>query len=59
MTKLAEADRDGAKEHFRKARDTQVTFLVDSLACELSRSFLSRMEADPAWPPWIETSPKP
>jgi hypothetical protein len=58
MTKLAEGNRIEAKAPFREARETQITFLVDSLACELSRAFLSQRE-DPAWHPWIGAGRKP
>jgi tetratricopeptide (TPR) repeat protein len=50
LTKLAEGDRPGAREHFRKAVATRV-FLLRSY--ELSRMLLARMEQDPTWPTWI------
>jgi Flp pilus assembly protein TadD len=54
MTKLAEGDREGAEKHFREA--------VKTRACgwgeyDMSRVFLSRLEKDADWPPWIPKRP--
>jgi tetratricopeptide (TPR) repeat protein len=50
MTKLAEGDRKGAKEHFDKAVKTRAWGWGEY---DLSWVFLSRLEKDPNWPPWI------
>jgi serine/threonine protein kinase len=50
LTKLADGDRAGTREHFRKVIDTG-TF--SAFEFRWSRAFLSRMEVDPNWPPWI------
>jgi tetratricopeptide (TPR) repeat protein len=50
MTKLAEGDRTGAKEHFDKAVKTRAWGWGEY---DLSWVFLSRLENDPTWPPWI------
>jgi serine/threonine protein kinase len=50
MSRLADGDRDGAREHFRRSVDTHVVWYVDHT---WSRAFLARLEADPNWPPWI------
>jgi hypothetical protein len=50
MTKLAEGERDGAKEHFGKAVKTRAWGWGEY---DLSRVFLSRLEKDPTWPRWI------
>ena len=50
VTKLAEGDRDGAREHFRKTFEARATSYWFN---DLSWAFLARMESDPAWPPWI------
>jgi hypothetical protein len=50
MTKLAEGDRKGAKEHFDKAFKTRAWGWGEY---DLSWVFLSRLEKDPTWPPWI------
>jgi RNA polymerase sigma factor (sigma-70 family) len=49
MTKLAEGDRKGAKEHFDKAFKTRAWGWGEY---DLSWVFLSRLEKD-TWPPWI------
>lgn len=50
MALLARGDRTGARAHFRKAVDTHVVWYVDHT---WSRAFLSRLDADPNWPPWL------
>jgi hypothetical protein len=47
---LANGDRSGAREHFRKAVATR---FFTSTSYGWSRGFLARMEVDPTWPPWI------
>jgi serine/threonine protein kinase len=49
LTKLAEGDRRGARDHFRKAVATRFC----AWTYDQSRMFLARMDQDPAWPPWI------
>jgi hypothetical protein len=41
-------DRLGARKHFQKEARTYWGF-----GQEYSQMFLSRMEKDPKWPPWI------
>src|SRR5262249_4628400 len=50
LRRLAEGDRTGAKEHFRECAETKVFIYWDH---KWARAFLARMEAEPAWPPWI------
>jgi tetratricopeptide (TPR) repeat protein len=50
MTRLADGDRSGAKEHLGAAVDSQDYFNNDYT---LSRVFLARMKANETWPPWI------
>jgi tetratricopeptide (TPR) repeat protein len=50
MTKLADGDRKGAREHFDKAVKTRAWGWGEY---DLSWVFLSRLEKDPTWPPWI------
>jgi hypothetical protein len=47
---LAENDRDGAREHFRKCVDTRVFIYWDYV---WARAFLDRLERDRRWPEWI------
>jgi serine/threonine protein kinase len=54
MMKLAEGDRNGAKEHFDKAVKTRAWGWGEY---DLSWVFLSRLEKDPTWPPWIPERP--
>jgi tetratricopeptide (TPR) repeat protein len=49
MTKLAEGDRQGAKEHFNEAVKTRAWGWGEY---DLSWVFRDRLE-DPKWPPWI------
>jgi tetratricopeptide (TPR) repeat protein len=50
MMKLAEGDREGAKEHFDKAVKTRAWGWGEY---DLSWVCLSRLEKDRNWPPWI------
>jgi hypothetical protein len=50
LRRLAEGDRQGAREHFRRCAETRVFIYWDYT---WARAFLARMEKDPAWPPWI------
>jgi serine/threonine protein kinase len=52
MRKLAEGDRDEAREHFAKVVETRA-FIWGPY--DFSWVFLARLEKDPAWPPWIPT----
>jgi serine/threonine-protein kinase len=49
VTRLADGDRAGARDHLARAAATRDYFNND---CTLSRVLLARME-DPAWPPWL------
>jgi hypothetical protein len=53
MTKLAEGDREGAKEHFDKAVKTRAWGWGEY---DASWVFLARLK-DPTWPPWIPKAP--
>ena len=48
--RLAAGDRAGAREHFRKAVARRTFWIWDYFWCAM---FLSRLESDPRWPPWI------
>jgi tetratricopeptide (TPR) repeat protein len=50
LRRLAEGDRAGAREHFRLCSQTRVFIFWDY---DWARTFLRRLEDDPAWPPWI------
>ncbi|HVS38258.1 MAG TPA: hypothetical protein VMS17_22060 [Gemmataceae bacterium] len=50
LTELADGNRDGAHEHFRKAVELGT---LEQTTTDLCWLFLDRMERDPAWPPWI------
>jgi hypothetical protein len=50
MTKLAEGDRDGAREHFDKAVETRAWGWGEY---DMSWVFRARLKKDPNWPPWI------
>jgi tetratricopeptide (TPR) repeat protein len=50
LHRLAEGDREGAKEHFRKCAATGVFFYWDY---QWARAFLKRLENDRTWPRWI------
>jgi tetratricopeptide (TPR) repeat protein len=47
---LADGDRAGAREHFRRCVAANFVFAA---AHGWAKAFLARMEQDPAWPPWI------
>jgi serine/threonine protein kinase/tetratricopeptide (TPR) repeat protein len=47
---LAEGNREGAKEHFRKCGATRVFIYWDHM---WARAFLDRLEKEPSWPAWI------
>jgi hypothetical protein len=55
LARLADGDRDGAKEQFRRSVATHVFHFLDHV---WSRAFLARIEQDPAWPRWIPLKPK-
>jgi serine/threonine protein kinase/predicted Zn-dependent protease len=50
LTELADGNRDGARDHFRKAVELRT---LEQGTADMSWIFLGRMERDPAWPPWI------
>jgi tetratricopeptide (TPR) repeat protein len=50
MSLLADGDRAGAREHFKKC---VATGCFDFDASDWSRIFLERMKQDPNWPRWI------
>jgi tetratricopeptide (TPR) repeat protein len=50
MTKLAEGDRKGAKEHFNEAIKTRAWGWGEY---DLSWVFRDRLKKEPNWPPWI------
>jgi hypothetical protein len=52
MTRLADGDRQGAKQHLRQTVDNQGYLFVSYW---LSRALLVRLEYDTSWPPWILT----
>jgi serine/threonine protein kinase len=54
MMKLAEGDRDGAREHFAKVVETRA-FIWGPY--DLSWVFLARLAKDPTWPKWIPEGP--
>jgi tetratricopeptide (TPR) repeat protein len=54
MTKLADGDRKGAKEHFDKAVKTRASGWGEY---DMSWVLLSRLEKDDNWPPWIPKKP--
>jgi tetratricopeptide (TPR) repeat protein len=59
MFRLADGDREGAKEHFAKVVNTRAIWPIQ---WPWSVMFLSRLENDPAWPKWIppkNVEPKP
>jgi serine/threonine protein kinase len=51
LTLLADGDRDGARQHFTAAVATGYFVFTEY---RWSRAFLSRMDHDPSWPPWIQ-----
>jgi hypothetical protein len=50
LSRLADGDRAGARKHFAEAVNTHAIWLYQ---WSWSRMFLSRLENDPKWPPWI------
>src|SRR5262249_47577748 len=50
LSRLAVGDRTGARQQFQKAVDTRTYWTYGCFWCEM---FLSRMDKDPTWPPWI------
>jgi hypothetical protein len=50
LTLLADGDRAGARDHFRRSVSTHVIWFIDHF---WSMAFLSRMEKDRNWPLWI------
>jgi tetratricopeptide (TPR) repeat protein len=54
MTKLAEGDRSGAREHFDKAIKTRA---IGWGVYDMSWVFQARLAKDPNWPPWIPNGP--
>ncbi len=50
LFRLAEGDRKGARDHFQKAVDTRAVWIYD---WAWSKLFLSRLQNDRKWPPWI------
>jgi serine/threonine protein kinase len=50
IRQLAAGDRIGAHRHFQACL---ATHCFSTVAYVWSRAFLSRMEKDPTWPPWI------
>jgi len=59
LSRLGAGDRAGARDRFQKAVSTRAFFLAQYA---WSVMFLSRLESDPTWPPWIpvkQDQPKP
>lgn len=50
MTRLADGDREGAKVHLRRCLDNKTFRLFIEYVAE---AVVTRLEKDPAWPPWI------
>jgi len=50
LERLAQGDRLGARECFRKAVAMRIFWYAEH---HWSRLFLKRMDQDPTWPPWI------
>jgi serine/threonine protein kinase len=51
LQRLASGDRAGARSHFQKAVATRTIWFY---VWAWSQMFLSRLESDPKWPPWIQ-----
>ena len=51
LTRLANGDRKGAREHFEKAIATR---FYNHMFYPYARAFLKRLERDPEWPKWIQ-----
>jgi serine/threonine protein kinase len=56
LFRLADGDRAGARDHFQRAVDTRAFWIYP---WTWSRMFLSRLENDPKWPPWIPVTESP
>jgi serine/threonine protein kinase len=54
LARLADGDRAAAREHFRRVVRTHTIWLFQ---WTWSQMFLGRLEADPAWPPWVPAKP--
>ena len=54
MSLLGDGDRAKARAHFREITSTRAVFAGQQI---WSRAFLTRLEKDPAWPPWIPLHP--
>jgi tetratricopeptide (TPR) repeat protein len=54
LSRLAGGDREGAREQFQKAVRTRGILYAEWV---FSQMFLSRLEKDPTWPPWIPVKP--
>jgi tetratricopeptide (TPR) repeat protein len=50
LFRLAEGNRSAAKNHFTKAVQTHS---IASFPCGFSLMFLTRLQTNPNWPPWI------
>jgi hypothetical protein len=50
ISRLAAGHRKSAREHLRKAVATRAFWIIDY---NWSVAFLSRLEKDSTWPPWI------
>jgi serine/threonine protein kinase len=50
LFRLAEGDRAGAQDHFQKAVGTRAVWIYPWAWCKM---FLSRLQNDSKWPPWI------
>ena len=55
MMSLAEKSRAKAHQHFRKCVETCA---AGSMDYEMARAYLTRMDADPQWPFWLDTEAK-
>jgi tetratricopeptide (TPR) repeat protein len=51
LSRLSDGDRAEARLHFTKALQTHSTWAFEWNWCQM---FLSRLDKDPAWPPWIQ-----
>ena len=51
LFRLAQGDRPGARDHFQKAVGTRAVWIYPWAWCKM---FLSRLENDRKWPPWIK-----
>ncbi len=53
---LSEGKREQAREHFEKAAGRRPIYTFDQI---WSQAFLTRMQRDPRWPPWIASPTQP